>query len=437
MQTKAALKEYPKSFSVLGTSYRKLAVEERELLTLFEKNDQQVLRRLKEATGVEELALISTCNRFELVSVHPAMESRQTEKASAKLLDFLSRELGRDLKIDDFYRYGDREAVRHFFRVAASLDSMVLGESQILSQVKLSYKQAVKDNCAGKYLHHLFQFGFRLAKRVRNNTSIAEKGVSVSYVAVKLAEQIFGELKGRSVLVIGSGQMAELTALHLKTYGAAEIIVANRTLEKALELATKVQGSAISLDDIKHTLRRVDIIISSITHAERPLLSASSILESGRDKSLFLVDLGVPRNFDTKVAAIDDVYLYNIDDLAGIAEEHKNMRKEAAKEAEVLIEYGLVQFEKWLFKVSVQPAIVELRRKVYETCRSELEVLLRKYLSPKEIDEKLGELSRIISGKIAHDLTELIVEGNGGGAQPLSSLIEEVLANEIFSLPKS
>ena len=226
--------------------------------------------------------------------------------------------------------------------------------------------------------------------------------MSISYVAVKMAEQIFGNLSGRSVLILGSGQMAELAALHLKAHGAGEIIVANRTLEKAIELANKIDGSAVSLNEISPFIPRVDVIISSLSQVDKPLITVSNLTEARRTKDLFLLDLGVPRNFTSDLSDLDNVYLYNIDDLSDISNRHKQVREDAAKEAEVLIDFGLMQFEKWLTRVVSQPEIIDMRTKVKEICKHELALLPG--LTENSGHNSIDELSDRISNKISHYL---------------------------------
>jgi len=405
--TNSGDRNYPMRLTLFGTSFRHLAVEEREILSALEKNELGLLENLRTSCGLEEAALVSTCNRFEIISVHEKGENA-AHQMKTRLVEFLEKRLGRSLQGGDFYQYDDRAAVRHLFRVTSSLDSMVIGEAQILGQIKSAYRKAVTEGSAGRYLHHLFQFAFRLAKKVRSNTAVADKGVSVSYVAVRLAKQIFGELRDSSVLIIGSGQMAELAAVHLRAYGCGEIIVANRTLERAFELANKIGGSAISLSDIEQQLSRVDMVISSLADVDSPLIEISTLKRIKRLRPLFLLDLGVPRNLTPALGELDDVYLYNIDDLVSISDENKTIREEAASEAEILIDYGLLQFEKWLAKVSAEPTILDFRAKVRAACEEELSDLLKNYLSPEESGQKLTELSHRISQKISHDITNLL-----------------------------
>lgn len=414
----AASRIYGDGYTVVGASYRTLAIAERERFGVETLSSAESLKALMGACGLREAAILSTCNRYEVVAVGA---EAQGEAGQQRIVDFLLRRIGDGVNAGDFYTLKNAAAVRHLFRVAASLDSMVVGEAQILGQVKRAYESAVAAGGAGKYLHHLFQFAFSLAKKVRANTGIAQRGVSMSYVAVRLAEQIVGSLNERSVLVIGSGEMAELTVLHLKSHGCREIIVANRTLERAFELANKVSGSAIALSDIDRVLGSVDIVVSSIS-IDRPVLVTRQLERAKRSKSLFLLDLGVPRNFAADLAELDDVYLYNIDDLGRIVDQNLSLREAAAKEGELIVEYGLYQFEHWLAKVAAEGAIVSLRQKVERVCETEIERVLGEQLPADERAHAVQQLSHRISQKLAHDLTELALQSPEGKLDPLAVL---------------
>lgn len=397
----------PMAFSLLGTSFRQLAVSEREVLTALENNETDLLDTLRAAGGVSEAVLVSTCNRFEIITVHDRSQE-VGNSVRRKFIEFIANKLGRKLQDDDFYGFDDRAAVRHLFRVAASMDSMVVGEAQILGQVKDAYQKAVTGGSAGRYLHHLFQFTLKLAKKIRANTAIADKGVSVSYVAIRLAQQIFGDLKNSSALIVGSGQMAELAAVHLRAYGCPEIIVANRTLDRAFELANKIGGSAVALSEIDQYLPKVDLIITSLSNVDKALIEISTIRKLKRMRPLFLLDLAVPRNLAPALGELDDVFLYNIDDLSAIVDENKSLREEAAAEAEVIIDFGLLQFEKWLTKISAEPTILDFRAKVRAACEKELKELLTQHLAAGEIETILEQLSYKISQNISHDITNLL-----------------------------
>lgn len=401
---------YTKNYSVVGFNHKSVPVAQRELVAAADTKPRTLLGPLVEECHLEEAAVISTCNRFEVVSVGRVGAERE-------VAEFLSDRLKRQIPPSAFYQYKDRQAIRHLFQVASSLDSLVVGEAQILGQVKESYNVARELGHIKKYLHHLFQFTFSLAKKVRANTAIAEKGVSVSYIAVQLAKQIFGELSDRTVLIIGSGKMAELVALHLSSYGCKNIVVANRTVERAAELASRVGGSAVSLDDIPAYLEKADVVVGSIS-VDRPVIEYKSLAQRKRARSVFLIDLGVPRNFSPSLAELDDVYLYNLDDLSEIAQKNKSVREEAARDAEIVIDYGVVQFERWLTKVSSEPALLNFRRTVRSSVEEELRESLRGRMSEAELEELLPSITHKVSQKVTHDISSLIIDSPHGKLEP-------------------
>ncbi|MEN9846616.1 MAG: glutamyl-tRNA reductase [Pseudomonadota bacterium] len=380
-----------------GVSYKTLNVDGRERLARAIPVPELLAERVVREGLATEAAVISTCNRFEIVSVGGE---------GGGIRQFFEALLGSSTDPNDvLYQYLDDSAIRHLYRVSSSLDSMILGEAQILGQVKKAYHRAIEVGSVGSHLHHIFQSAFNVAKKVRAHTDVSQHGVSVSYVAVRLAEQIFSDLQNTTVLIIGSGEMAELAALHLCSRGCRRIIVANRTVEKAAELAERFGGSAVSLSDVDRVLDQADIVIGSIS-IDKPVLSRAILRARKGDRPLFLIDLGVPRNFASDLAEIDSVYLYNIDDLAGIADENRALREAAAQDAELIIEYGLAQFERWRLKRVAQPEIVDLRAAVHEICATEVNRILA---SQSGIDEgAVAHLSRVISQKIAHELTKLV-----------------------------
>lgn len=396
---------YDPAVIVTGVSFRTLDVTGREILARKAPEPEKLAQRLVQEGLAREAAVISTCNRFEIVSV--GGEGGGIRAFFESLLEAHAAQK------DVLYQLQDQRAVRHIYRVSSSLDSMVLGEAQILGQVKQAYRRAVEAGSVGSHLHHLFQSAFNVAKRVRAHTDISQHGVSVSYVAVRLAQQIFSDLSDTSVLIIGSGEMAELAALHLCSHGCSRIVVANRTVERAAELAERFGGAAVALGDVDRVIDQADIVIGSIA-IDRPILSAASLRGRGRDKPLFLIDLGMPRNFAPELAERDSVYQYNIDDLAGIAAENRALREAAAKEAELVIDYGLLQFERWRAKLSSRPEIVDLRAKVEAICKAEVARHVGGATNGQELD--VSKLSHAISQKLAHELTTLIerqVEGSG------------------------
>ncbi len=382
---------------VTGVSYRTLSVEWREKLAQIAPQPERLAHTLVTQGVAAEAAAISTCNRFEIVSVGGD---------GGGIKAFFESLLGSSTVTNEaLYQYRDATAVRHLYRVSSSLDSMVLGEAQILGQVKRAYQQAVAQGSVGSHLHHLFQSAFHVAKKVRANTEISSHGVSLSYVAVRLAQRIFADLSQVSVVVVGSGEMAELAVLHLCSHGCSRIVVANRTLERAAALAERFGGLAVSLSDLDRVIEHADIVIGSLS-IDRPILTTASIGARRRGRPLFLIDLGVPRNFATDLAQVDDVYLYNIDDLAAVAAENRALREAAAKDAEIVIDYGLMQFERWQKKIAHQPEIVDLRLAVERICEQGIADALAGRLTETDSGLK-AEITRSISQKISHELISL------------------------------
>jgi glutamyl-tRNA reductase len=380
-----------------GVSFRTLDVSGREHIARKIPQPEALAQRLVQDGLASEAAVISTCNRFEILSVGGEGGGIRSFFSSLLELDHSPK--------DVLYQYLDASAVKHLYRVSASLDSMVLGEAQILGQVKQAYKRAVEVGSVGSHLHHIFQSAFHVAKKVRAHTDIAHHGVSVSYIAVRLAQQIFADLSSSTVVIIGSGEMAELSALHLCSHGCRKIVVANRTVERAAELAERFGGAAVSLGDLNQVIDQADIVISSIS-IDRPIVTRASIAGRSNDKPIFLIDLGMPRNIAPDLADIDSVYLYNIDDLATIADENRGLREAAAKDAELVIEYGLLQFERWRVKVRAKPEIVDLRQRVSAICDAEVRAALGGFA--RQHPEIAARLGYSISQKLAHELVELM-----------------------------
>ncbi len=394
---------YDPGLLVTGVSFRTVGVEWREKLAQRAPQPQDVADSIVRAGLAREAAVLSTCNRFEIVS--SGGDGGGLKAFFESLVDLPPQ------AASILYQLKDAAAVRHLYRVSASLDSMVVGEAQILGQVKQAYQQAVARGCVGSHLHHLFQSAFHIAKRVRSHTDVASHGVSLSYVAVRLAQQIFANLAQVAVVIVGSGEMAELAALHLCSQGCKNIIVANRTVERAAGLAERFGGLAVSLSDLDRVIDSADIVIGSIS-IDRPILTRSGLVSRSSKKPLFLIDLGMPRNFAPDLTDIDNIYLYNIDDLASVAAANQSLRESAAKDAEMVIEYGLMQFERWRRKLKVQPELVDLRLTVEEICRGELENALEG-VGAEPNQELIRRISGAISQKVNHELTRLLERQNG------------------------
>lgn len=396
--------EYEVPLSVTGVSFRTLDVAGRELVAQRASQPAELAKRVVAEGVAQEAVVVSTCNRFEVV----------TSGANAALVrSFLTTFFGPGaIPAEAIYQHVDQEAVRHVYRVASSLDSMVVGEAQILGQVKQAYKAAVGVSSVGTQLHHLFQSAFHVAKRVRSHTDISQHGVSVSYVAVRLAQQIFSDLSDTAVLIIGSGEMAELSVLHLCAQGCTKITVANRTLERATDLAERFGGSAVSLGDIDKVIGEVDIVIGSIA-IDKPILGRSLLASRKDERPLFLIDLGVPRNFTPDIGDLDGVYLYNIDDLATIAQENQALREAAAQEAELVIAHGMLQFERWRSKLHMKPELIDLRAKVQAICLEEVAQFMTEVTAHDQQGEVAARMSHSLSQKIAHELTRVLERHTG------------------------
>ncbi len=394
---------YSRTLNLVGVSHKTLGVAERELLTKFAGSElEQFLSSLTSSCNLEEAVVISTCNRFEVVGVGAA-------EIEQSLVGFFTKSLPSGVSGESIYNFRNTGAVRHLFEVTSSLDSMVLGENQILKQVKDSYAAAVKCGYAGKYLHHLFQDAFRVAKRVRTDTGISKNGISISYIAVRLAEQIFGDLSDRSVLIIGSGEMAELAALHFRAKGCSRITVANRTLLNALNVARLVGGSAASLDELPELLRQADIVIGSIS-VEKPIITPQQLKQVAPRKDVFLIDLGVPRNFSSELNELEGVYLYNIDDLDSVVKQNVELRKEAMADASLIVQQGILRFEKWLVRLIEQPRVIDLRETVKKVCEDEFAKL---HLEGENLvldSAAQQKLQHKITRRLSHELRPLVEE---------------------------
>jgi glutamyl-tRNA reductase len=298
------------------------------------------------------------------------------------------------------------EAVLHIFRVACSLDSMVVGEPQILGQIKEAYRQAIEARTSGVIINRLLHKAFSVAKRVRTETRIGSSAVSISYAAVELAKKIFGELKGKNALLIGAGEMAELAAEHLLSNGVDRIVVANRTLERALALAKRFNGSTVPWEELLEELARIDIIVSS-TGSTEPILTVADVkkrMRARRNRPLFFIDIAVPRDIEPEVNRIDNVYLYNIDDLQGIIEINRTERAKEAVRAEHIIAAEALKFDAWLRTLEVVPTIVSIRDKAEQIRQTEVSRTLNQLgsLSEEEI-QAVHVLTQAMVKKLLHD----------------------------------
>jgi glutamyl-tRNA reductase len=384
-------------------NHKTAPLEIRERLQLSCGDDARSLTELMRLPEIREALCLATCNRVEVLA-----RVADGEQAIEGLREFIYRqgnlereELGRCL-----YVYRDREAVRHLFRVASSLDSMVMGEPQILGQLKEAYRQAVDNRATTILLNRLLHHAFRVAKRVRTETGIAGNAVSISYAAVELAKKIFGDLKGKKILIIGVGEMSELAVRHLIRQGAGHILIANRTYERAKELAETLQGVPLTFDRIPEVLPEIDIVITS-TGAPGYVVSAemvASALRRRRNRLLFLIDIAVPRDIDPAAGDIENVYLYNIDHLQDVVDSNKEVRRMEAMKAEEIIAEEIAVYEEWFNALAVVPTIISLREKMEAIMKGELErsASWMKILDGEE-RSRIETLTASIVNKILHD----------------------------------
>jgi len=387
---------------LIGLSHKTAPVEIREKFCLTKDGVAEVLDRLRGISGIREGIVLSTCNRLEIVA---AREGREAEEAD---LRSLMAEMGR-MRPGELapylYSYQGGEAVGHLFRVASSLDSMVLGEPQILGQLKEAYGRASDCKATGLILNKLLHRSFSVAKRVRTETKIANQAVSVSFAAVELAKKILGELEDKRVLVVGAGEMSELAVRHFISQGVKEIFVTNRTFSRAAELAEEFNGKAVPFEEFQRQLAKMDIILSS-TGSSRYLVcreELTSVIRMRKNRPMFFIDIAVPRDIDPKINEIDNVYVYDIDDLEGIVEVNKEERKKEVAQAQGIIAEGVKSFSQWQRGLEVVPTILALREQAEDVRRREVAKTLALMKNSSQENRKLLEtLTTSIVNKILH-----------------------------------
>ncbi|WP_031495863.1 glutamyl-tRNA reductase [Bryobacter aggregatus] len=418
-------------FAICGLSHRTAPVEVREKFALSAPALPAALTDLNHQQGVQESLILSTCNRVEL-----ALSLDESADLNGALHHFLEKQSSMSLETVDPYLYKleGRDAVRHLFRVAASLDSMVVGEPQILGQLKDAYSLAKELGTVNSNLEQVVTRAFHVAKRVRSETEIGESAVSVSYAAVELAREIFGNLAGSKVMLIGAGKMSELAARHLRNTGAKQIYVTNRTYDRAVELARLFDGWIIDFAAFKQTLPTVDIVITStgsrdaiLTHEDMQI-----VMKARRNKPMFIVDIAVPRNVEPNVNEIDNVFLYDIDDLQKVVDRNVKGREVAAEHAARIIEEEISWLESRMREREVSPAIVALQGRLEEVRAAEFE-RYRSKLGPMSgaQEEAIEAITRGIINKVAHGaITELRRQGAQGDPTALIETLRRVFRLE-------
>lgn len=387
----------------LGVNHKTAPVELREKLDIPQRELEATFTALSQsAPEIAEKVILSTCNRMEIYA-----RVKDVEQGIEALKSFLSgyHEIDRATLDTVCYTLTLEEAVEHLFMVAASLDSMILGEPQVLGQVKDAYRSARELRATGAVLNRLFEQSFTVAKRVRTETGVAENAVSVSYAAVELAKKIFGDLSGKTALLIGAGEMIELAARHLVAQGVETVLVANRTHQRAEELARAFNGEAVKFESLHDELRRCDIVISS-TGAPHFVVRrdlAEKVIAERQNRPMFFIDIAVPRDIEPSVNDIDNCFVYDIDDLKTVVEANLAEREREAKRAEEIVRAEVAQFFAWLDHLEVAPTIVALRQQAESIRIGEVEKTLKRLngLSDKDRDA-VDKMTQAIVNKLLH-----------------------------------
>lgn len=353
----------------IGLNHKTAPVELRERLAVSEDEIAGIIQHRIQSPAIREAALLSTCNRVEMTVV-----THDPDAAIATVHEWFAGKAGMDMEevCEHLYSYTTDQAIKHLFSVASGLDSLVLGEPQILGQVKASYEHALAAGTAGHVLHRLYQCTFAAAKRARSETGIGKQAVNISSCAVELARHIFGDLAGKTVLLMGAGEMAELAARHLRGNGCTDILVANRTLKRAQNLALEFEGHALTMDQLPEYLDAADIVLSSTGASTFVLLpdAVETAMKKRRSKPMFLVDIAVPRDIDPRIGDIDGAYLYDIDDLQQVVQGNVEHREQEAQLAGNIIDEESTQFQRWLKSLESVPLIRSIQQQM-ETRRSE------------------------------------------------------------------
>lgn len=396
---------------VIGLNHETAPVEVRECLAFNSADNPRVLERMRKTSCVDEVVLFSTCNRVEFL-----LTTRDAAQATEGVKNFLSefKSTPRSIFEGSLYVHSGDAAVRHLFRVASSLDSMVIGEPQILGQIKNAYQEATAHKTCGVILNRLMHKAFSVAKRVRTETGIGDCAVSISYAAVELGRKIFGDLKGKTVLLIGAGEMAELAVEHLISNRAEPIYVANRTFERGLEIAEGFNGTAIRFEEILDFLKKdVDIVISS-TGAPHYILTRDrfkGIMRFRKNRPLFFIDIAVPRDIDPEINRETNVYVYDIDDLQEAIQENVAERRQAAQRGERLVDGAVVRFRRWYEALDVVPTVIALREKAEEIRQAELKKTFSSLKWASEEDRAaIDRLTGALVKKMLHDPTVFLKE---------------------------
>ncbi|MDH5601866.1 MAG: glutamyl-tRNA reductase [Gammaproteobacteria bacterium] len=414
-----------------GINHKTAPVEIREKVAFAPEKMESALHECVKTGDVNEAAIVSTCNRTELYfSLH---ENDAKEEDLESLLEWFCQY--HQLDLNDvkpyIYLHSNNEAVQHILRVASGLDSLVLGEPQILGQIKDAYSTANNAGTIGRQLNRLFQHTFSVAKQVRTDTAIGASPVSVAFAAVTLSKRIFANLSEHTALLIGAGETTELVARHLADQGVSKMIVANRTVERAQTLAKNFNAEAIALSDMPDRLVEADIIIAS-TASQLPILGKGAVeraLKLRKHRPMFMVDIAVPRDIEPEVGSLDDVYLYTVDDLQEVIEEGRSSREEAAKQAEEIIENQVDHFMGWLRSLKGVDTIRAFREQAEEKRDEQLAMAKKQLAAGKDPEQVINELARTLTNKLIHEPTAQLNQAAHSGRKELLDH-----ARELFNL---
>ena len=415
-----------------GMNHETAPIELRECLAGEPGNRIAALTSMRELECIKEGIFLSTCNRVE--ALYTTEDPLKATKSVIMILSNLGG-ISEDSFTSTLYNFEDREAIRHIFRIASSLDSMVMGEPQILGQIKDAYHEAVKEKTSGVILNRLMHRAFHVAKRVRTETGVSDAAVSISYAAVELAKKIFYNLSGKKVLLIGAGEMAELAARHLVSHGVSSMVVANRSFHRAVQVAGSFKGIPVSFEEIGSQLFDVDIVITSTTSTVNIINydQVKSSLRKRRNRPLFFIDIAVPRDVEPRVNDLENVYVYDIDDLKGVIEINKAQRLQEAVKAERIVQEEVIKFAEWLKSLQVVPTIVSLKDKTEAIRQAEFKRSLSSigHLTAPQI-KAIETLTLSITEKILNDPILLLKRKAGS---PTRDLYLDITRN-LFKLDK-
>jgi glutamyl-tRNA reductase len=397
---------------LLGLNHNSASVELREKLAFSDEDVKKTLKELANTGSIQELLIVSTCNRVEFL-----FTSKNGIKSIEELKQYISNK--KDIKKEDFeenlYLHENENAVKHIFRVAASLDSMMIGEPQILGQIKNAFRLASKVKSSGTILNRLMHRTLNTAKKIRTETGIGDSAVSISYAAIELAKKIFGSLEEKNALLVGAGEMAELAVEHLLRNRINSIYVANRTFKNGVALADKFNGTAIKFEEIFENLKTVDIIISS-TGSKNYVIkkdAVKEIMKERKNRSLFFIDIAVPRDIDPSINKLTNAYVYDIDDLNGIIDDNIEVRNKEAVKGERIVDESVIKFSQWIEELKVVPTIIALKEKMNGIAICEINKTIRNLSNPSAEDkEALKRMTESMINKILHNPITLLKSKN-------------------------